>query len=224
MAPSYLFPFGAEYINEPDETKCLITSPKAIETMTWWNELREKGAVPAPADTQTLSWPPFQHGRIAMVLEGTWATPPIQQNAKFKWDVAAWPKGPEKQSTFSAGSSYMIAKTSKNPDAAWIYLNEYISTPGQIFMWASTGRGSPSRNSAWDAYLKSEFAPANAKVAQDSLNAFASHDILDQPTAAKVTQKAGPIWDLVVAGQLGVEEALNRVCKEIDPILAENSA
>jgi multiple sugar transport system substrate-binding protein len=224
MAPAWLFPFGAEYVTEPQENKCQITSPKAIETMKYWHELREKGAVPSPADLQTLSWPPFQHGRIAMVLEGTWATPPIQQNAKFKWDVAAWPKGPVKHSTFSAGSSYMIPAASKNPDAAWIYLNEYISTPGQTFMWASTGRGSPSRNSAWDAYLKSKFAPPNAKVALDALNNYASHDILDQPTAPKVTQKAGPIWDLVIAGQLGVEQALTQVCAEIDPILAENKA
>lgn len=224
MAPSYLFPFGAQYVSEPDETKCLITEPKAVETMKWWEELRAKKAVPAPADTQTLSWPAFQHGRIAMDLNGTWATPPIAQNAKFKWDVAAWPKGPVKHSTFSAGSSYMIPKASKNQDAAWIYLNEYLSTAGMTFMWASTGRGSPARSSAWEPYLKSKFAPANAKVALDALNSYASHDILDQPSAAKVTQKAGPIWDLVVAGQLGVEEALKRVCDEIDPILAQNKA
>ncbi len=224
MAPAYLFPFGARYVNEPEETECLLTSPEAVQAMEWWNEFREKGAVPSPADLETLSWPPFQHGRIAMVLEGTWATPPIQQNAKFPWDVAPWPKGPQAHSTYSAGSSYMMPSTSKNQDAAWIYLNEYLSSSGQIFMWASTGRGSPSRTSAWDAYLTSKFAPANAEVALEALNNYASHDILDQPSAAKVTQKAGAIWDLVVNNQLSVADALNQVCAEIEPILKENAA
>ena len=51
---------------------------------------------------------------------------------------------------------------------------------------------------------------------------FASHDILDQPTAPKVTQAAGPIWDLVVAGQLKVKDALDQIAAAIDPIIAEN--
>jgi multiple sugar transport system substrate-binding protein len=225
MAPSYLYPFGAAFISEPEEDQCLINTPEAKQAMEWWMELRlQHNAVPSPGDVQTLSWPAFQHGRIAMFLEGTWATPPIHENANFNWDVAMWPKGPEGHATFSAGSCYAITKDSKNQDAAWIYLNEYISAPGQTFMWASTGRGSPSRISAWDAYLGSEFAPPNARVALESLNTIASHEIMDKPTGPRVTQRINPIWDLVVNKQLGVAEALDQICQEIDPILAENKA
>ena len=124
--------------------------------------------------------------------------------------------------TFSAGSGYAIASTSKNPDAAWIYLNEYLSTAGQIYMWASTGRGSPSRNSAWDAYLKSKFAPANAKIVQESPHSFASHNILDRPTAPRVVDAATPIWDLVVNGQLAVKDAIDQIGQAVEPIIAEN--
>jgi multiple sugar transport system substrate-binding protein len=227
VAPAYLYPFGAAYVNEPEETQCVINSAEALEAFEWWMAIRfEDGSVPSPADQQTMAagGDPFQFGRVAMKIDGSWATPGINQNAKFKWDVAPWPKGPDKQSTFSAGSCYMISKASANPDSAWIYLNDYISTAGQIYMWGSTGRGSPSRNSAWESYLNSDFAPPNAKIIQDALNSYASHDILDQPTAARVTQVAGPIWDLVVNEQLGIKEALDRVCQEIDPILAENAA
>lgn len=223
MAPAYLFPFGARYVS-PEEDKCLITQPQAVEALEWWMELRTKHkAVPSPADLQTLTWPAFQFGRIGMQLEGSWATPPINQNAKFKWDVAKWPKGPKAHSTFSAGSCYAITKNSEAADAAWIYLNEYLSTAGQNFMWASTGRGSPSRNSAWPAYLDSKFSPPSAKLIQESLNTIASHDILDTPVAAQVTQKAGAIWDRVITGKLGVEQAAAQVCKEIDPLLAKNT-
>ncbi|HWQ15266.1 MAG TPA: sugar ABC transporter substrate-binding protein [Roseiflexaceae bacterium] len=222
MAPSYLFPFGAQYLSEPKEDQVLINKPEAVAAMEWWEELRAKGAVPSPADLQNVAWPAFQFGKIAMVLEGSWATPPIQANSKFKWAIAKWPKGPKAHSTFSAGSAYMITRDSKNPDVAWIYLNEYLSTAGQSYMWASTGRGSPARLSAWPAYLESKFAPEGAKNIEDSMRTIASHDILDQPTATRVVQTAQPIWDLVVAGQLDVKSALDQIAQAIEPIVAEN--
>jgi multiple sugar transport system substrate-binding protein len=222
IAPSYLYPFGAEYVNEPDETECRINTPEAIQTMQWWHELREKGAIPSPEEVQSLAWPAFQFGRIAMYHEGSWATPPIVAGAKFNWDVAMWPKGPVKHSTFSAGSMYGITRDAKNTDAAWIYLNDYISTAGQAYMWGLTSRGSPSRLSAWPSYLDSEFAPPGAHFIQEAMTSIASHDILDQPADPQVTQTAGPIWDEVIAGSMSVEDALNEVCAQIEPLLAKN--
>jgi len=225
VGPPYLWPFGADYVSEPAEDKCLVNSEKAVKAFEWWMEMRfVDKSVPSPADVQTVQGDPFTFGRVAMMLNGSWATPPLNQNAKFKWDVVNWPKGPEKHSTWSLGSCYSISKDSKNPEAAWIYLNDYISTAGQTFMWASSGRGSPSRNSAWPAYVESKFSPDGAKYMQDAMNTIASHDVLDQPTAPKVGETAGPIWDLVVNEQLGVKEALDQICAAIDPILAQNKA
>jgi multiple sugar transport system substrate-binding protein len=225
VAPPYLWPFGAEYVSEPNEDKCLVNTQAAIDAFNWWMELRFKHkAVPSPADLQTVQGDPFTFGRVAMMLNGSWATPPLTQNAKFKWDVAIWPKGPKKHSTWSLGSCYAVTKDSKNKDAAWIYLNDYLSSAGQQFMWGITGRGSPARNSAWKSYIDSKFAPPSAALIQKAENSIASHDVLDKPTGPKVSQKAGPIWDLVVNGQMTVPDALNQICKEIDPVLAENRA
>lgn len=224
LAPSYLVPFGAAYVNEPDETACLLTEPAAVQAMQWWDELRQAGAAPTPDDLRNVAWPAFQFGNIGMFLEGTWATPPIRENAKFGWEMALWPKGPEGHATFSAGSAYTITTGAKNADAAWIYLNDYLSTAGQVYMWGLTGRGSPARLSAWPAYLDSEFAPAGAPLAQEALTSIASHDILDQPTGARVTQTAQAIWDEVIAGSLEVEPALQQICQAIEPILSQNAS
>ena len=222
MSPTWLAPFGGSYVNEPEETKCLLNSAEAVNALEYWQELRVKGAVPAPADTQNLSWPAFQHGKIAMWVDGTWATPPIQAGSKFKWDMAKFPKGPKGHVMASAGSGYGITRECKAPEAAWLYINDYLSTAGQAYMWGITGRGSPARLSAWPSYLGSKFAPPGAKHAQEELAGLAKHDILDQPTTAKVTQAAGAIWDNVVAGTLPVKEAADQICAAIDPILAEN--
>jgi multiple sugar transport system substrate-binding protein len=223
VAPTYLFPFGATYLTEPKEDQVKINSPEAVKALEWWEELRKKTAIPGPADMQGVGWPAFQSGRIGMTVQGSWATPPIRENSKFNWDIAKWPKGPVRHSTFSAGSCYTITRDSKNPDAAWIYLNDYLSTAGEAYMWGSTGRGSPSRLSAWPSYLTSKFAPPGAKFVQEAMTSgIASHDIIDQPTGPRVTQAAGPIWDLVVAGQLSVKDACDQAAAAIEPIVAEN--
>lgn len=224
LGPGYLFPFGAEYVNEPDETECRLTQPEAVTAMQWWHELWEAGAAPHPDEQETMAWPAFQFGRIAMYYEGSWATPPIQAGADFEWDIAKWPAGPQRHTTFSAGSGYAITGNAGNADAAWIYLNDYLSTAGQAYMWSLTGRGSPARLSAWPAYVESEYAPPGVQNIQDSLTSIASHDILDKPAASRVTQTAGPIWDEVLAGNLSVEEAIDEVCASIEPLLAQNAS
>jgi len=228
MAPPYLFPFGAQYVNEPQETKCLIDQPQAVQTMQWWMELRSKyQTVPSPAENQGIlqqGSDAFTLGRAAMMINGSWATPGLDQNAHFKWDFTSWPKGPKASSTFGEGSAYILSKNGPNKDAAWIYLNEYLSTAGQSFMWGMTGRGSPARKSAWESYFNSKFAPPSARIVLDALNNQASNAVLYLPATPRVVNTAGPIWDRVVAGQLAVKDALQQICQRIDPILAQNAS
>jgi multiple sugar transport system substrate-binding protein len=226
LAPSYLFPFGAKYVNEPQETQSFINQPQAVTAMQWWMELYLKyKAVPSPADTQAMTQQggAFVLGRSAMDINGSWATPGLNQNAHFKWDVALWPKGPQGRFTAGEGSAYVITQSSQQKDAAWIYLNEYLSTAGQSFMWGMTGRGSPGRKSAWNSYLSSKYAPGGAKLILDALNTYATNEVMHQPSAPKVVNTATPIWDRVIAGSLSVKDGLNQVQQQIVPILAQNT-
>jgi multiple sugar transport system substrate-binding protein len=225
LGPVYLYPFGAKYVNEPQETKCLIDQPPAVVAMEWWYDFQKKGLVPSPAEVQAMAGAdPFIFGKVAMTSGGSWNTPNYNQNAKFKWDVQFWPRGPKAHTTSAEGSGYAITNSSKNKDAAWIYLNEYLSTAGQIFMWASTGRGSPARNSAWPAYLHSKYAPKHASVVLESLNTFARPDVMISPVGPKVVTAARSVWDLVIAGKMAVPQALKQICSTIDPLLAQNAS
>ncbi len=121
------------------------------------------------------------------------------------------------------GSGYAIAQTSEQKDAAWIYLNEYISEAGQNFMWARTGRGSPARSSAWKYYTESEFAPDGADKILPSLEQYGSGDVLYLPQTTKALDTVQPIWDRVLAGKLELEPGLGEIAKAMTPILAENA-
>src|SRR5437868_2918690 len=224
LAPYALMPFGALYVNEPQETRCYIDQPAGIAAMDWWFDFQKKGYVPTPSEAKAMpGGDPFVFGKTAMALYGSWETPTLNQNARFRWDLAMWPRGPKAHTTFSEGSGYCITSSSQQKDAAWIYLNDYISTAGQIFMWASTGRGSPARNSAWPAYLSSKYAPKRAKLVQDSLNTIAQHKVIESPVGHKIVTTAQSVWDLVVANKMVVAPALKQIHSQINPFLAQNA-
>jgi len=223
LAPVALMPFGAQYLNEPQETKCYLDQPAAVAAMEWWFDFQQKGLVPSPAEANAMPGAdPFLFGKVAMTSYGSWYTPNLNQNAKFKWDVAHWPRGPKAHVTSAEGSGFGITNSSQQKDAAWIYLNEYLSTEGQIFMWASTGRGSPTRNSAWPAYLSSKYAPQHAKVVQEALNTYATPYVIMSPQGHKITTAAQSVWDLVVAGKMSVPQALKQITSTITPLLSQN--
>jgi multiple sugar transport system substrate-binding protein len=223
LAPPWLFPFGARFVNDT-QTECVLNDPKAVSTMTYWQELHDQKAIPTPAQATAIVPDPFTVGRAGFMLGGTWATPGLQAQAKFPWSMSLWPKGPEKRSTAAEGSAYAITKKSEQQDAAWIYLNEYTSEAGMNFMWASTGRGSPARKSAWKYYVESELAAPGADKILPVLNKYASGDILYLPQTTEALNAASPIWDRVQSGKVSMQDGLNQITQAMTPILAKNAA
>lgn len=225
MNCNYLYPFGAKFWNEPTENECHLNEPEAVEALTWWMDFIHKHHVtPTPAeDTFGGGWGGFVAGKVAMFQQGTWYTPALTKDAKFKWDLWHWPKGPKAHTTSTMGSGYALTKDSKAADKAWIYENEYLSTDGQIYMWGSTGRGSPSRISAWDSYFASPNVPPSAKVVLEILTTYAQHDILDSANGPEISQVAGQTWDLVVTGDMDVATAVAKISEDLKPVLAKNN-
>lgn len=223
LAPPWLFPFGAQFVNDA-QTACLINQPDAVRTMEYWDELRTKKAVPTPAQATAVTPDPFVVGRAGFQLNGTWATPQLQTLGKFEWAMAKWPKGPVRRSTAAEGSGYSITQRSAQKDAAWIYLNEYTSEAGMNFMWASTGRGSPARSSAWKYYVNSDLAAPGADQILPVLNKYASGKIMFLPQTTAALTAASPIWDRVVAGKVSMADGLNQIAKAMTPILAKNAS
>lgn len=222
LAPPWLFPFGAQYANAA-QTECLIDSPAAVKAMTYHYETIAKKAAPTPAQATAVLPDPFTVGRATFQLNGTWATPGLDSSANFDWGMAPWPRGPVKQSTSGEGSCYAITSRSSQKDAAWIYLNELISQAGMNFMWASTGRGSPARSSAWKYYTSSKAAPTGADLILPSLNEYASSDILYYPQTTEAMNAAAPIWDQVTTGHTTVAAGMKQLAGALTPILAKNA-
>lgn len=221
-AAGFLRPFGEQFLDGA-ETECLLDRAGAIDALRKWTSAL-RPAAPSLADSQALKAGPFLLGRAAMSYEGYWMAPVLYDQGKFPWAVADWPRGPERRSTVAIGSAYAITADSAQKDAAWIYLQEYTSTAGLTFIYSSTGRGGPSRWSAWPAYVQSDYAPEGAELIQAAMRTYASSEgVLHQPTSHRVFDAARPVWDELRNGSRDVQSACDEVQRRVQPILMENA-
>ncbi|WP_053206585.1 ABC transporter substrate-binding protein [Jiangella muralis] len=223
FSANYLAPFGGRYLDD-DETSCLLGEQASIDAANFWlDPFLNNAMMPGDADNKAMGADAFTLGRAGMAIQGTWAAAGLLDQADFDWAIAPYPKGPKRHTTAAAGSGFAITEEAKNPDAAWIYLNEYLSSAGQTFMWASTGLGSPSRSSAWPAYLESQYAPDGAEYALEALNSYATTEGVNfGPATPQVDATAFPIWDRVVNGSLSVADGCQEITESVTPLLEQN--
>ena len=223
--PMYLQPFGARFLN-PAQTQCVVDSPEAATAYDFW--LNELGPyVPTLAENQSITTAgvsAFVENHAAMDIAGTWLITFLQQETSINFGFANWPAGPKAHVTASDGSCYSITTDSKAQDAAWVYLNEYTSTAGQIFMSSSTGAASPSRASAWKEYLSATGNIEGANLFLTALEDYATSDGVSYlPQSVEIVDIVTPIWQKVWGHSLSISDGLAQVQAAVNPVAAKNA-
>lgn len=89
----------------------------------------------------------FGQGKTAMVIEGNWAIPYLQNNfPELDFGIAEVPTIDGKNGTMAYTVSYVMNKDSKNKDAAWKLIS-YLTGKEGMETWTSKGFELPSRKS-----------------------------------------------------------------------------
>jgi multiple sugar transport system substrate-binding protein len=126
-------------------------TPEAIEALQYLQDLVYKDKVaPTPAQATVLAdqGGDFGSGKVALYVDGAWDVVSFRGIDRFTWDIALLPTGPKgRPSPFWIGGP-MIAKQSKNPDAAWEWSKwtagpdgeAMIATSGQQVTWLRSAR------------------------------------------------------------------------------------
>jgi multiple sugar transport system substrate-binding protein len=212
--------FGGRFMND-EETQLYLTEPKTIAAAQWWTDLITKYHVsPTPAESQGLV-EPFTFGKVGMTFGGSWMLERWVRFGKFKADVQEWPSGPAGRFTSAAGSGYGISAYTKYPKEAWTYLREYLSKDGEVFMWGKTGRGSPTRRSAWPSF-EDAWKGLNVKAFRNAMN-YAEYVHPISPVAAQLNQIRDREIQLILLGKKTVAEAFKTIEEESLPIMAKAS-
>ena len=147
-----------------DDMKSGYDDPKTIEALDYYfSFVKEKLSPALTVDKERAE--AFQNGQVAMSVFGSWnlsgfsANDYIRENA----DVAVLPKGPDgTRATIFNGLGNAIAANTKNPDAAWKWV-EYLSSKEAQEMQASLGVAISANKGTADTWVNSnkDFAIKN---------------------------------------------------------------
>jgi len=124
-----IWAWGGEIINA-DHTKTLIGEGPARDAWAYIDSLYKEGVMPTPATAGEYGADLFQSKMAAMTTIGHWAVPGYV-GAKLNFDVAPMPKGPKGQATSVNSAGFVISRDSKNPDAAFKFIQFALSEAGQ---------------------------------------------------------------------------------------------
>jgi len=165
-------------------------------------------------------WTEFGRGYFSFYISGPWnieeferRLPPEQQG---DWMTAPLP-GPDGPGTSTAGgSSLVLFRSSRHPDAAW-RLIEYLSEPAVQVRFHELSGNLPPRRSAW----------ADPRLAHD-VYAHAFREQLERTRPAPMV----PEWERIVTemqttaeqvarGTVGVDQAVRTLDRRVDAMLAK---
>jgi multiple sugar transport system substrate-binding protein len=200
-----------------DQTQSLLLEPETVEAFEWLASLlHEHHVQPTPAQLEGLP-NPFQVGRVAMAVDGSWNVDYYAENLEFNWDIAAVPMGTagSDRVTYAGTNTTHIFNDSKNVDAAWDLL-QYMVGPDGMAYFAKTGTPSHIETANSDVYLVGE--PENRQLVV-SLGDYArsyypglKSDLWKQIYDAELQG----LW----IGQSSAQEVLQSIHDQITPILA----
>lgn len=159
----------------------------------------------------------FVNRRAAMMINGPWQIPVIEQNhPDLNWDVVKLPAG-EQEASILGGENMAIGARSQNPDAAWDLLT-WTQQPDNLVRYLEKVDRLPSREDLADRDVWAE---------DPILSVFVEQLFVARPRAygANYPEISTHIQEAIqgaLSGTNDVETALSRAQQEITPLLPEN--
>jgi multiple sugar transport system substrate-binding protein len=188
----------------PDNGKsCGYDSQAAVTSFTQIQDLYKSGVSPLPsAFSENGSEQAFLTGKIGMLIgNGRWSAYTFKDVKKFGWKIAPLPTGSAGRANFFHIGMFAIARTSKNPEAAFEFLKYMVSEAG-IKAGLADMQGIPSRKDIADS---ASFKDTPFNEEHNTVQPF----IESLPTVHRapsltnfnevqdaVTAKLSPIWTL----------------------------
>lgn len=196
-----------------------FSSPGFRRALDYYAGFFRKGWAPTVGGAQISNvWAEFARGHFSFYISGPWnigefrrRLPPERRD---DWMTAPLP-GPEGPGASTAGgSSLVVFRTSRHPDAAW-RLVEYLSEPAvQIRFHELTGN-LPPRRTAWQDERLS--ADRHARAFREQLDRVKPTPKV--PEWERIVNEMQMMAEQVARGAMDVEEATRALDRKVDAIL-----
>src|SRR5207244_4432901 len=122
--PGFPLAWGGKWLSK-DLRTFAVNTPEAAQLFQTLQDMVFKSKVAPRSATLPTGFDPWQSGKLAMSMGGSWDTLRSRTyiGKRFEWDVAPLPKGPTgKRPNSPAGGAWSIAANSKHPNEAWAWV------------------------------------------------------------------------------------------------------
>lgn len=203
-------------------TKCGYDSKQSIAAFDSIVNLYKTGVSPTPSQFSGQGAEQlFLTGRVGMYIgAGRWAAYDLRDVKRFEWKVAPIPKGSAGRANFFHLSMFAIARTSKNPEAAWEFL-KYMVSPEGIKQGLGAAQGIPSRQSIANSaeFKNSAFVTTHDAVEPFLTSLATAHRAPYLPNFNQVQDGVDAQLDAIWSLKQSPSQVLPKVCQKIGPLL-----
>jgi multiple sugar transport system substrate-binding protein len=199
--------------------------PPSVAAIDWLAGLKLKhnvAATPATDEARSLN---FASGRLGMSWSGVSQVSNRLQDVgdRFDWDVAPVPRwGANKLVVKSGFSALVLNARSKQPDAAWQFL-QWITGPVGSLPDVETGWSVPVFSGLDERYFARVGQKKNLTVALDGPKHPSSYPIWTNPNYAEAWRRVQTAIDLIFQGKGTAGDLLSQARPEVDAILVKTN-
>jgi multiple sugar transport system substrate-binding protein len=186
----------------PDQSKCVVDNPPAVQAATFVRSLVEKKLVNSPGGAYN-AFAEAAAGRLGMFGGGIWPNLDItatQAQINQDFGIVPWPvlkQGATSGTPVGVGG-FPIFKGSKNKDALWEFIKFTFSTGFQSGAVVPFGGDMPIRQSvATSSAFLAKFPPGTDNFSKELSN---STMIVGVPNGSAVENEIGVVWEQILTG------------------------
>ncbi len=217
---------GGRLVSE-DRRASLFNTPEALEAISFVSNLQLKDQyMPEATDIEALKGAginPWYSGRILMQHTVFNGKPGWNKNATFAWDYIPWPTKGEHMPLWRHDGMYLMGQNARDHEAAWLFMQFAAGDPGQEQLGVQE-IGIPTKIE-WskdpNGFIKAP--PAHATRAPDD-TARSFHSPASFPGYQEWRRAVEAQRELMIAGELSVEEAMNEATRVGDELMDKNWA
>lgn len=208
------------YVISPDKKTSGYDKPETQEAIQLWIDLQKEKVTPTQASLEeTDDYVQFLSGQIAMTWNGSWFLNQVidSDELKDKIDVVAVPSVNGKKATVIHGLSHCISKATKNPQAAWKWV-EFLSSERANQLSAEKGAAIPAYKGTASQWVSSN-SQYNLDIFIKGAEEY-SHPYPTSLNAGEWNQYEGDHLKKAFNLDVNVKEASDNLAEEMNQVLA----
>ncbi len=209
---------GATLLNETG-TRGAFSAPEFRQALAFYKSLYDEGLAPLASSTQISNvWNEFARGYFAVYPSGPWTIGDMKSRLpaemQDKWGTAPFPGPGGIGASTPGGSSLVVYRNARDPDAAWALIAKLLAPSAQQYLQQLTGDLPPTR-----AVWRATGLTADPITAAFATQLDHARSLPKVPEWERIVSEMQSVAEQVVRGQLTIDEGVREMDRRADRLL-----